>query len=90
MNDVKALTDVELTEMWLEKVVGYKKVEGATELIRAIDYEMRERGAERVRTAWHEVSAKRGNCSVCGDCKPVAAYGGWCCAKALGGQEVAP
>jgi glutamine synthetase adenylyltransferase len=22
-------------------------------------------------------------CGVCGDCEPVAAYGGWCCAKAL-------
>lgn len=28
-------------------------------------------------------------CGVCGDCSPVAAYGGWCCEKALraGGAE---
>lgn len=80
MTDVKMLTDV----------VKYPE---SRELIRAIDYEMRERGAERVRTAWHAVAAKREaerQCSLCGDCKPVAAYGGWCCAKALSGQEVTP
>jgi hypothetical protein len=28
-------------------------------------------------------------CVVCGECDPVAAYGGWCCAKALK-AEVTP
>lgn len=54
--DVKTLTDVELTELWLSNVVKYPE---SRELIRAIDHEMRERGAERVRTAWHAVAAKR-------------------------------
>lgn len=54
--DLKSLTDVELTELWLSKVVSYPE---SRELIRAIDHEMRERGTERVRTAWHEVAAKR-------------------------------
>jgi len=26
-------------------------------------------------------------CSVCGECQPVAAYGGWVCARALGHRE---
>lgn len=38
---------------------------------------------------WLE-SVAAGGCMLCGDCKPVAAYGGWCCAKALAGVEVAP
>lgn len=59
MTDVKALTDVELTELWLSKVVGYEKRPECRTLVQAIDYEMRERGDERVRTAWHSVAAKR-------------------------------
>lgn len=39
---------------------------------------------------WDWLRSVAGVCSVCGDCKPVAAYGGWCCAKALGGEEVMP
>lgn len=30
----------------------------------------------------------RPKCTVCGECEPVAAYGGWCCAKAVRGDVV--
>ena len=85
--DLSGLSDVALTELWLSKVKDYP---ATRDIVVEIDHEMRGRGKERLLAAWAEVSAKRGNCCVCGDCKPVAAYGGWCCARALRGQEVTP
>jgi hypothetical protein len=38
--------------------------------------------AEARRQLGDEREARR-RCTICGDCEPVAAYGGWCCAKAM-------
>lgn len=35
------------------------------------------------------LKAPKLDCTVCGECEPVAAYGGWCCVKALK-AEVTP
>lgn len=35
------------------------------------------------------LKAPKPACTVCGECEPIAAYGGWCCAKALK-AEVTP
>ncbi|AAK94420.1 hypothetical protein Mx8p85 [Myxococcus phage Mx8] len=91
--DLKQLTDVELAE---ESLVAVKDYPANKERTTAISAEMKARGPDRMRAALAEIGERReaarlaGQCSVCGDCKPVAAYGGLCCAKALGAKEVLP
>ncbi|WFG54141.1 hypothetical protein Mx9_p34 [Myxococcus phage Mx9] len=90
--DLKQLTDVELAE---ESLVAVHDYPANKEQVQAFDAEMKARGPDRMRAALAEIGERREaarqavQCSVCGDCKPVAAYGGWCCAKVLGAQEVA-
>lgn len=43
-----------------------------------------------VSQCWDWLRGLAATCTVCGDCQPVAAYGGWCCAKALAGVKVTP
>lgn len=83
MTDMTTMTDVELVEHSLTLVAAYPS---NRESVHAVDSEMRRRGTERMRAAVRLVGEKREaarQCPVCGDCDPVAAYGGWCCAKAL-------
>lgn len=55
--DLQAMTDVELTELWLSKISGYPEAMGQ---ISRIDEEAHLRGRERMAAAFRVVGEKRG------------------------------
>lgn len=82
--DLSTLSDVELTKRYLEIV---KATPAPRKALAALEAEAALRGPERMADARRTLGDERESarqsrsCTVCGACDPIAAYGGWCCAR---------